>query len=164
MPDSPGRGSRGAVWMAVALLALVGVAAWQVWVIPSPPVYATVGPSLMPAVVVGLLGILALGYLVQSLRGRSVDVLDDPQEQPLPGRVARVALLVGALAAWMALTPWLGIGVAGVAGFVLIARAFDSRRWLRDLIVATVFSATVWGTFHLLLGVQLGPFARLPWG
>lgn len=152
---------RGAVGTAIALLAVVAVAAWQVAVIPQPTTYSVVGPSAMPAALVALIGVLAVAYLVQSLRGRSADVLDEPHEAPLPGQGRRVGLMVAGLAALMLLTRWIGIGAASVVCFVLIARAFDSRRWLRDLVAGILAALVMWYLFDRLLGVQLGPFVRL---
>lgn len=160
MSAGPGR-RRGAIAFALALGALVAVAAWQVTVIPAPPAFTSVGPSVMPATVVIVLAVLVLGYLVQSLRGGSPDMLHDETEGPLPGRARRLGWLLLGLAAMLTLTPFAGIGAAGIVSFVLIARAFDSRRWLRDLIVAVAVSFSLWFLFDRLLGVQLGPFFRL---
>lgn len=155
------RSRRGAIVTALALLAIVLVAAWQVWVIPQPAGFAEVGPVAMPAVLVLLLAIAALVYLRQAWRGEAVDVLDDPDEAPLAGGRGRVAWIVAGLAAMMLFTPFFGVGVACVLAFVLVARAFDSRRWLRDLVVGLIFVFVVWYIFDRLLGVQLGPFATL---
>lgn len=155
---APLRGRAGPVCMGLALVVLVAVGAWQVEVIPDPPAFAAVGPAVMPRALVIVLGVLAVLYLIFSLLGRSGDAVDDPHESPLPGRHARVAWMVGGLAALLALTPMLGIGLAGVVSFVFIARAFDSRRWARDLIVALLFSFAIWYLFDRQLGVQLGPF------
>jgi putative tricarboxylic transport membrane protein len=154
-------GRRGAVGFAVALACVIAVAAWQVTVIPSPPAFTAVGPSVMPGAVVVVLGLLVLVYLVQSLRGLSPDKLHDHVEGPLPGRLGRTAWLACGLLALLLLTPLAGIGIAGIAAFQLIARAFDSRRWLRDLIVGVATSFALWYLFDRLLGVQLGPFFRL---
>ncbi|MBN9425285.1 MAG: tripartite tricarboxylate transporter TctB family protein, partial [Burkholderiales bacterium] len=89
-------------------------------------------------------------------------VLDDPEEAPLAGGPGRVVWMVAGLAAMILFTPVFGIGIACVLAFVLVARAFDSRRWLRDLVVGLIFVFVVWYVFDQLLGVQLGPFATLP--
>lgn len=154
-------GRRGQLAMAAALLALTTVAAWQVTLIPEPPVAADVGPATMPVALVVLLAGLVLAYLLQAWRGRAGDAIHDPQESPLEGRHGRVLSIAAGLAAMMALIPLAGIGPASVAAFALVARAFDSRRWLRDLLVGLVFAFAIWYVFDRLLGVQLGPFLRL---
>jgi putative tricarboxylic transport membrane protein len=115
----------------------------------------------MPAALVVLLGVLAVAYLHQALTGRASDAAHDPDESPLPGRRARFLYLVAGLAVMLLLTPLAGIGPACVAAFVLVARAFDSRRLLRDVLVACVFVFVIWYVFDRLLGVQLGPFTSL---
>jgi putative tricarboxylic transport membrane protein len=155
----PGDRRRGAVAFSAALIAVAAIAAWQVSVIPAPPAFTTVGPSVMPSALVVVLALIAVLYLVQSVRGASPDVLHDPEEGPLPGRRGRTAWLAGGLAALLLLIPTAGIGVAGIVSFLLIARAFDSRRLLRDLLVGVGASFSLWYLFDRLLGVQIGPFA-----
>jgi putative tricarboxylic transport membrane protein len=159
--SAPPGGRRGAVAFALALLAVVGIAAWQVVLIPVPPSFTAVGPTVMPAAVVAVLALLALAYLVQGLRGRSPDKLHDETEGPLPGRLRRAGWLTLGLLSILLLTPYAGIGAAGVAAFVLVARAFDSNRWLRDLLIAIATSFSLWYLFDRLLGVKLGPFFTL---
>ncbi|NBQ81348.1 MAG: hypothetical protein EBU09_05325 [Betaproteobacteria bacterium] len=72
------------------LLALSLVAGWQVTVIPSPPVYAEVGPHLVPGVSAVFLTLLALAYLLADRQGLSVDASDDPDERPHEGANKRL--------------------------------------------------------------------------
>jgi putative tricarboxylic transport membrane protein len=148
--------------MGLVLVALAAVAAWQVEVIPDPPAFAAVGPAVMPRALVAVLAVLAVLYLALSLLGRSDDAVEDEHESPLPGRHVRVLWMTVGLAALLALTPMLGIGLASVIAFVCIAHAFDSRRWARDVIVALLFSFAIWYLFDRQLGVQLGPFLPFP--
>jgi putative tricarboxylic transport membrane protein len=147
--------------MGLALVALAAAAAWQVEAIPEPPAFAAVGPAVMPRALVTVLAVLAVLYLALSLLGRTEDAAQHADESPLAGRHGRLAWMLGGLAALLGLTPWLGIGLAGAVSFVCIARAFDSRRWVRDLIVALLFSFAIWYGFDRQLGVQLGPFLPL---
>lgn len=153
---------RGALGLGLLLAAFTGIAIWQVTLIPEPPGYTPVGATAMPAAVAAVLAVLVLVYLVASWRGRSPDALHDEVEGPLPGRVARSAWMVAGLAALVLLTPGFGIGAAGVPAFALIARAFDSRRWLRDLLIGLAVSGALWLLFQQLLGLQLGPFVHWP--
>jgi putative tricarboxylic transport membrane protein len=157
-------GRSGSLAMAVALLAGVAVAAWQVTLIPEAAFAIGAGPRAMPIGLVALLAVLGLAYLAQALRGRCADARNDPREGPLPGAGARLAALAAGLAAILVATPLAGIGPACVAGFWLVARAFGSRRWGRDLLVGGIFVLVLWLVFVRLLGVQLGPFvAGVPW-
>lgn len=160
----PLRRRAGPVCMGLVLLALAALAAWQVGQIPEPPVFAAVGPAVMPKILVAVLAGLSVLYLAMSLLGRSSDARLDEHESPLPGRQGRVAWMIAGLAALLGLTPVLGIGLAGVLAFASIARAFDSERWGRDLLVGAIVSFAVWGLFDRLLGVSLGRFSSfLPW-
>jgi len=158
------RTRRGPIALAVALLAGVAVAAWQVALIPEPAPGIGVGPRALPAALVALLAVLGVAYLWGALRGRQADLTDDPAESALPGAGRRVALLSSGLAAILVLTPPAGIGVACSVAFALVARAFGSRRPAHDLLVGVVFVFAAWFVFDRLLGVQLGRFAAfVPW-
>lgn len=155
---------RGPVALAVSLLAVIAVAAWQVALIPDPTQGIGVGPRALPAALVGLLAVLGVAYLWGALRGRHADLRDEPAESPLPGAGRRVVLLSSGLAAILALTPVAGIGVACSLAFALVASAFGSRRPAHDLLVGVVFVFVAWFVFDRLLGVQLGRFASfVPW-
>jgi putative tricarboxylic transport membrane protein len=158
------RARRGPIALAVALLAGVAIAAWQVTLISEPTVGVGVGPRAMPAALVALLAALGAAYLWSALRGRQADLLDDPTESAQPGAGSRVALLALGLATILLLTPLAGIGVACSLAFALVARAFGSRRALHDLVVGVLFVFVAWFVFDRLLGVQLGRFASfVPW-
>lgn len=161
---APTHRRRGPLALAVALLAVAAIAGWQLLQMPEPPAHAAVGPRAMPGALVVVLAALAIAYLMGALRGRQVDLLDDPAGSPLPGAPRRVALLSIGLAAILMLTPAAGIGVACTLAFVMVARAFGSRRVLRDLVAGLVFVFAIWFVFDRLLGVQLGRFAAfVPW-
>ena len=61
--------------LALCLLALGLVGAWQVTLIPESPIQMPVGPILTPAVVVGLLLVVALLYGLSAWRGRQLDAV-----------------------------------------------------------------------------------------
>ena len=73
------------VHIAYVLAILCGVGAWQVTVIPQSLMQMTVGPSLVPAVVVAGLSVLALLYGISAARGRQVDESQAEDQTPLPG-------------------------------------------------------------------------------
>ncbi|NDH58452.1 MAG: hypothetical protein EBX60_09445, partial [Betaproteobacteria bacterium] len=97
------------------LLALSLVAGWQVTVIPSPPVYAEVGPHLVPGVSAVFLTLLALAYLLADRQGLSVDASDDPDERPHEGANKRLLWYGLGLLALIVLIPIAGLGPAGAA-------------------------------------------------
>lgn len=139
------------------LLALSLVAGWQVTVIPSPPVYAEVGPHLVPGVSAVFLTLLALAYLLADRQGLSVDASDDPDERPHEGANKRLLWYGLGLLALIVLIPIAGLGPACAFAFAGIAKAFDSRRTAADLAMGAVFTTLCWLLFAKGLGVQLGP-------
>ncbi len=156
--------ARGPIAMGVGLLAVAAVAAWQVSIIPEAPGFNVVGPSEMPIAMTGLFSMLAALYFFLAVAGKAPDATQDEWDSALPGAPARTAFMVLGLVAMMILIPLAGIGIAGIAAFVCVARAFDSRRLVRDLIVGLCVSFVIWFVFSQWLGVQLGPFARfIPW-
>jgi putative tricarboxylic transport membrane protein len=141
-------------------MALSAVGAWQVSLIPQPAVVSYVGPSAMPAAVVGLLAILSVGYLLLVLLRREGLVAADPEDSPLEGGMLRMLWVLAGLAAMLVLLPLVGVGPACLASFVLVARAFDSRRPARDAGVGVIVVLCLWTIFDRLLGVQLGPLVK----
>jgi putative tricarboxylic transport membrane protein len=60
------------------------------------------------------------------------------------------------LAANLVLIGPLGFSIAATAQFVLVAAAFGSRRFFRDLVIALVLTLAVWFGFVEVLGVNIG--------
>ena len=88
---------------ALLLVALCGVAAWQVTVIPESLMQMTVGPTLAPGVIVAALSLFAVLYGISAWRGRQTDESEAPDQSPLPGANARVLSLLGGGLAFIAL-------------------------------------------------------------
>lgn len=144
--------------LAGLLLALVGVAAWQVTVIPVSPMYAEVGATLVPAVVTGLLGLLSLIYAALAALNRVPDATGEPGQEPLPGSMKRLAYFAGACLVFTGLVAHLGFWLAGTLGAAGVARAFDAPLGLRTLAGSAAIALAFWALFALLLGIDLGPF------
>ena len=148
--------------VALLLLAICGVAAWQVTVIPKSLMEMTVGPTLAPAVIVGTLALVALLYGLNALRGREVDLSHAPDQQPLPGANTRLLTLLAGGGVFIALVIPLGFVIPATLCGMCIARAFDAPFNVRSLLVCGAIAAVFWVVFARLLGVGLGP--ALPWG
>lgn len=144
------------------LLAFGLLAAWQVSVIPTPPVYAEVGPHPVPAFLAGLLILLALAFLLADAKQPAPDAALDPEESALAGASGRMVWFASGLAGFGLLLSTLGLGPAGAFAFAAIARSFASQRTLGDLALGGGFTALIWFVFAKLLGVQLGPLLY-PW-
>ena len=148
--------------VALLLLLICGVAAWQVTVIPRSLMEMTVGPTLAPAVIVGALGLVALLYGLNALRGREVDTSHAPGQEPLPGANRRLLTLLAGGGSFMALVIPLGFVIPSTVCGMCIARAFDAPFNGRSLLICGAIAAVFWVVFARLLGVGLGP--ALPWG
>ena len=147
--------------VALLLLALCGVAAWQVTVIPVSLMQMTVGPVLAPGVIVGALSVLAVLYGVSAWRGRQADDSLAPDQSPLPGANSRMLSLLGGGALFIALVIPLGFVLPATLCGMGVARAFDAPLGLKSAAICAAIASTFWFVFAQLLGVGLGP--ALPW-
>jgi putative tricarboxylic transport membrane protein len=119
--------------------------------------YDRIGPRFFPYVVAG--GLIALGALLAASalrRKRGGEAEEVPASEDgiswLPLGLLGSALLLDAL-----LLERVGFVVASTAQFWLTARAFKSRRPIRDAVVALVLSLTVYYAFSRGLGLSLPP-------
>ena len=147
--------------VALLLLTLCGVAAWQVSVIPESMMQMTVGPILAPAVIVAALSAFAVLYGVSAWRGRQTDESQAPDQSPLPGANVRVLSLLGGGVAFITLVIPLGFVIPGTLCGMGVARSFDAPLGLKSALVCAAIASLFWFVFAQLLGVGLGP--ALPW-
>ena len=137
--------------LSLGVVALgIGVAAVTA-TLPSEGGYAGIGPNFIPAVVAG--GIILLGiWLSVEAFGGGWRKRDLPLEKFEP----RPFLWISAgLFAHMALIGWAGFVIAGIALFACVARGFGSRRIVRDIAIALVFTLGIYLFFVKLLNVNL---------
>jgi putative tricarboxylic transport membrane protein len=119
--------------------------------------YALVGPDMMPMVVGVGLAILGAWLLAQALRGGWVNAEPDDAaargDHPFAPR-AFLWVLAG-LVVQMVLVHTAGFVIAAAGLFACVCRGFDSRRWLRDLLVGFVLGLAVYLFFVGFLNVNL---------
>ena len=150
------------LYVGLLLLAVSAVAAWQVTVIPSSAMQMTVGATLVPALVVGLLALVAVLYSLSAARGRQVDESLQPEQTPLAGSTQRMLSLLGGGVAFMALVLPLGFVIPAALCGMGVARAFDEPLGIKSALICSAIAAAFWFVFARLLGVGLGP--ALPFG
>lgn len=144
-----------------ALAALCAVAAWQVGVIPQSFMQMAVGPSLVPAVVVGGLAALTLAYGFGAWRGQQTDESLAEGQGPLPGASRRLAFLLGGGLVFVAGVGPLGFVLPATLCGLGVAHAFDAPLRARSLAICAGIATAFWVLFAQILGVGLGP--ALPW-
>ncbi|PUE12139.1 tripartite tricarboxylate transporter TctB family protein [Limnohabitans sp. T6-20] len=149
------------VHVAILLISLCGLAAWQVTAIPESLMQMTVGPVLAPGVIVGTLCVLGVLYGISALRGRQTDESHAPDQSPLPGSNTRMLSLLAGGVAFIALVTPLGFVIPGTLCGMGVARAFDAPLNIKSALMCGAIASTFWVVFAQLLGVGLGP--ALPW-
>jgi len=147
--------------IAIALGTVCAVAAWQASIIPESLMQMTVGPTLVPVLVVAGLSLLTLIYGVSAWRGHQTDESVAQEHSPLPGATQRfLALLAGGLAFVILVVP-LGFIVPSTLCGLSVARAFDAPLNLKSFCICAGIATVTWVLFAQILGVGLGP--GLPW-
>jgi putative tricarboxylic transport membrane protein len=141
--------------IALTLTAVAAVLVWDANQLQSNSPYG-MGPHAMPIVIAIGLGILAIGNLIDALRGN------------LPARESAdpkaVLLILAGLALLIAI---IGFGggfiLATTALFVTTSTAFGRRAILADLAIALVMTSLIYLAFDRLLTLSLpaGPLERL---
>ncbi len=150
-----------ALRLAFLLIALCGVAAWQVTVIPVSLMQMPVGPVLAPAAIVAALCLVAVLYGISAWRGHQADLSQEAGQEPLPGANTRLlSLLAGGLVFMLLVIP-LGFLLPAALCGMCIARAFDAPFNAKSALICGLIATVFWVVFARLLGVGLGP--ALPW-
>jgi hypothetical protein len=142
----------GETIIAVGVLALAIVIFWQTLEIPVSPLYAKVGPTVMPMITAGALGLLGILLLIEAVRGGW-----QPQEEKeyTPDRVALLWLAAGLVLNVLLIGP-AGFTIASVILFVCVARGFGSKRILRDAAIGAAFALIAYFGFAKTLGINIG--------
>jgi putative tricarboxylic transport membrane protein len=143
--------SRAEVALSLGVIALgIGVAGVTA-TLPSEGGYAGIGPNFIPAVVAA--GIILLGVWL-AIEAFSGGWRDAPEHAEVFEKQPFLWVSAG-LFAHMALIGWAGFIVAGTVLFACVARGFGSRRIVRDIAVALVFTLGIYLFFVKLLNVGL---------
>ncbi len=157
LPQAPAsrRVDRAGVVIAAALAALAVVLVWDSRQLATTTMYG-MGPEVMPVVIAIGLGLLAIGNLIDALRGNL------PPRESADQR--SVWLILGGLALLIAI---IGLGggfiLATSALFVATSAAFGRRAIVADLGIGLVMTTLIYVVFARLLTLSLpaGPLERL---
>lgn len=138
--------------IALAVMVLAVVIYWQVLTMPVSPLYAKVGPTLVPKLAAAALFGLGLALLAAALRG-GWQTLEEREASPDRSALAWIA---AGLASNVLLIGTAGFTIASTLLFVCVARGFGSRRIVRDALIGAAFALVAYFGFAKTLGINIG--------
>ncbi|WP_150285942.1 tripartite tricarboxylate transporter TctB family protein [Rhabdaerophilum calidifontis] len=148
------------LFVGLGVLALAALVGWATAAIPQST-YARISPAAFPWAITA--GLAALGALltIEGLRGGwehdEGTVLDLPGILWLgTGLAANLLLIDGLSIGETVILPRMGFIIASTILFACTARAFGSRRFLRDLAFGLVLTIVAYIGFDRVLGYQIG--------
>jgi putative tricarboxylic transport membrane protein len=135
----------------LVLAILAALIAWSTSQMQVAAQYAKVGPQVFPYVAAVALAILGACFIIQSLT-ESPDKLEaDTDETDWQA----IGLIILGFIFEILFIKTLGFILSSTVLFWAVALAFGSRRYLRDLGMALIVSATAYFVFTKLLNLQL---------
>jgi len=146
------RPALGELIIAVGVLLLAAVIFWQTAIIPVSPIYAKVGPTIVPYITAVGLALLGLLLLYSALKGGW-----QPEEEKdiTPDRPALLWVVAGLVLNVLLIT-YAGFTIASIALFVCVARGFGSKAILRDAAIGAAFALIAYFGFAQTLGINIG--------
>jgi putative tricarboxylic transport membrane protein len=154
-------GARGAGWLrpavgetiiAAGILVLAAIIFWRTSIIPVSPIYAKVGPTVVPIITALGLAVLGLLLLYSALTG---GWQPDDEKDVIPDRAALFWVIAG-LALNVLLITYAGFTIASIMLFICVARGFGSKAILRDAAIGAVFALIAYFGFAQTLGINIG--------
>ena len=150
----------GQIMVAVGVLAFGIALAYGTSLLPEATGYAKVGPRLMPTIVSGGLILLGLVLLKDALFGGFRGV-DESEAAANPTDWRAIALISAALIANGILMVPAGFVLSGTLLFVLAARGFGNKAWVKNALIGLVIAVITYAFFNYGLGLGL-PRGILP--
>ena len=136
--------------LALGVLVLAGVIAYQLTQIRVAPIYAKVGPRLFPGLVAAGLAAVGLVLLREAWQG---GLASDEERAPQDLRAG--IWVAGGLLLQIVLYNRAGFIIAATVGFLAVATGFGSRRYLRDTAIAILLAVAIYLGFTRGLGLRL---------
>jgi putative tricarboxylic transport membrane protein len=146
------RSAWGELAIALGVIILGVVAYWQTLAIPVSPLYAKVGPTVMPMMAAGGLVVLGIALLVSALRG-GWQTQDEREVEP--DRPALMWVTAGLILNVVLIGP-AGFSLASTALFVCVSRGFGSRSPFRDAGIGLALALAAYVGFAKTLGINIG--------
>jgi len=142
---------KGDLGIAVGVVVLGLIAAWQTTEIPQSA-YAAVGPRAFAYATSFMLIVMGLFLVKDAATGGWSHETDDFGEVDWPGGL----WLIGGLIANVALIDVIGFILASTVLVIFTARAFGSKRLLRDAITGFLLAFVAYVGFDRVLGYKIG--------
>jgi len=144
-------------WLGLATIAIGCVWVYGAASLPQTAQYAQIGPGLFVTLIGVALILLGILLTIQIARGErfSPQEAEDAMADAPADRTALLTAIAAAALPLLTMRP-LGFPITGTLCFMLVARAFGSRRLVLDLLIGAVLAAVSFWGFRQL-GVSLGP-------
>jgi putative tricarboxylic transport membrane protein len=142
----------GETIIGAGVLVLAIVMFWQTMSIPVSPIYAKVGPTVVPLMTAAALGLLGVLLLIDAWQG---GWQTEEEKAVTPDRAALLWIVAG-LVLNVALIGPLGFTIASTILFVCVARAFGSNAFVRDTLIGAAFALIAYFGFATTLGINIG--------
>ena len=151
----------GQVAVAGGVLAIGALILGGSFFLPTGGGYAQVGPGVVPRIV-GICLIALGGFLLREAFSGGFNGVDEEAEAKLPMDWLSFGWVSGGIIAYGLLVEHAGFVIASTLLFVLVARGFNSRRWLLNVITGVILAAVVFAIFNYGLGLTLPPGVLAP--
>jgi Tripartite tricarboxylate transporter TctB family len=142
----------GETIIGAGVLTLATVMFWQTMSIPVSPIYAKVGPTVVPIITAVCLGMLGILLLIDAWQGGWQPV---EEKEVTPDRAALLWIIAGLVLNVVLIVP-AGFTIASVILFVCVARGFGSKAILRDALIGAAFAFIAYFGFAKTLGINIG--------
>ena len=150
----------GQILVAAGVLAFGVALLYGTTLLPAATGYAKVGPRLMPTIVSGGLILLGLVLLKEALFGGFRGV-DETEAAATPTDWRAITWISAAIIANGILMVPVGFVLAGTVLFVLAARGFGNKDWVKNAIIGLIIAVVTYAFFNYGLGLGL-PRGILP--
>ncbi len=151
MPEQSRTLAKGDLGIALGVILLGLIAAWQTTEIPQSA-YAAVGPRVFAWAAAGMLVVMGLLLVKDAVSGGWSHETDEFGEVDWPGGL----WLIGGLAANIVLIDVIGFILASTVLFLFTARAFGSRQLVRDAVIGFLMAFISYVGFDRVLGYKIG--------
>ena len=148
------RAPAGQAALAAGFTVLGALVLWGSFYLPTGGGYAQVGPGVVPRAV-GAVMLVIGAFMLREVFTGGLRGVDEEAEARLPVDWIAFAWVSGGIIAYGVLIEHLGFIFSSTILFVMVARGFNSRRWLLNVVTGLVLASIVYAIFNYGLGLTL---------